>query len=434
MTLPVYWREYVSETLSTELPQNWVLQTIIWTTRSDFRVASAVFGFVISIALLYHLIERLFNKPFFKRFGAGNSAGRLDIEIFEESKDSFFDKYLNEVLYLFNNSNVDAVIFEDIDRYNVTRIFERLREVNTLVNSQRLEIADRNLRWRIANRFWLICDAVKVAIAWALHRSANWFWSKISDFRLVKFMSRTLFNPIAKAIVRLRETGETNKAYKPLRFFYLLKDDIFVSKERTKFFDFIIPIVPIVDASNSYDQFREHLLEHGILNLFSDTFLSGFSLYIDDMRMLKNICNEFTVYKERLTKQLATDTFSADKMMAMIAYKNLFPRDFGDLQLRRGFVFAVFYNKQLFVAEKIKSLNAEIQVIQDKISNTQNEYLTSSTEVDAIYANELNTAQHNRTRNLRNAHIELQEIEQKIANRKETIKNHIEGNVPILEA
>ena len=30
---------------------------------------------------------------------------------------------------------------------------------------------------------------------------------------------------------------------KPLRFFYLVRDDIFVSKDRTKFFDYIVPIL-----------------------------------------------------------------------------------------------------------------------------------------------------------------------------------------------
>ena len=50
---------------------------------------------------------------------------------------------------------------------------------------------------------------------------------------------------------KLKEEGKT------LRFFYLLKDDIFISKDRTKFFDFIIPVIPVVDSSNSYDKFIE---------------------------------------------------------------------------------------------------------------------------------------------------------------------------------
>ncbi len=59
-----------------------------------------------------------------------------EIEIFEESDDSYFDKYLNKVLYLFENADADVIVFEDMDRFNANRIFERLREVNTLANIQ----------------------------------------------------------------------------------------------------------------------------------------------------------------------------------------------------------------------------------------------------------------------------------------------------------
>ena len=40
---------------------------------------------------------------------------------------------------------------------------------------------------------------------------------------------------------------ETNGKNKIVRFIYLIKDGLFYSKDRTKFFDFILPIVPIVN-------------------------------------------------------------------------------------------------------------------------------------------------------------------------------------------
>ena len=88
------------------------------------------------------------------------------------------------------------------------------------------------------------------------------------------------------------------KQYKPLRFFYLLRDDVFVTKDRTKFFDYIIPIVPVLDGTNSYDQFIRHLKQGNILEKFDSTFLQRLALYIDDMRVLKNVYNEFLVYMD----------------------------------------------------------------------------------------------------------------------------------------
>ena len=157
-------------------------------------------------------------------------------------------------MYLFENSQTDVIVFEDMDRFEMNRIFERLREVNTLANIQ-----------------------------------------------------------LAK-----QQSGKT------LRFFYLLRDDVFVSKDRTKFFDYIIPIVPVVDGTNSYDQFIEHLNRNDLTEKFEKKFLQGISLYIDDMRLLKNVCNEFLVYYHRLN----TTELNFNKMFAMITYKNLFQRDF----------------------------------------------------------------------------------------------------------
>lgn len=168
----------------------------------------------------------------------------------------------------------------------------------------------------------------------------------------------------------------------PIRFFYLLRDDIFVSKDRTKFFDFIIPIVPILDGSNSYDQFIEHFKLGGIFELFDENFLQGISLYVDDMRILKNVYNEFIIYKTRID----TTEQNANKLLALIVYKNLFPRDFSDLQLNKGFVYSLFNSKDEFIEEKRSTLNKEITKASEKIEKIENEILTSDSEIDALYS------------------------------------------------
>jgi hypothetical protein len=233
-----------------------------------------------------------------------------EIEIFEESEESYFDKYLNEVLYLFENVNADVIVFEDMDRFNGSKIFERLREVNTLVNIQLKNESKRNLR-----------------------------------------------------------------------FFYLLRDDIFISKDRTKFFDFIIPIVPVMDSSNSYEQFIAHLKKGGILERFDNNFLQGLSLYIDDMRILRNIYNEFIIYDTRLN----TIELDINKMLAIITYKNIFPRDFSELQLNQGMVFAIFDKKNQFIKEEIEKLEGLSERKKSEIKFARSEHLTSIEELDDVY-------------------------------------------------
>lgn len=58
-------------------------------------------GVVLLLFVAYSLINVQKNKNVFQKL---NLQGN-EIEIFEECNDSYFDKYLNEVLYLFEKSN-----------------------------------------------------------------------------------------------------------------------------------------------------------------------------------------------------------------------------------------------------------------------------------------------------------------------------------------
>ena len=54
-------------------------------------------------------------------------------------------------------------------------------------------------------------------------------------------------------------------------------------------------------------------------------------------------------------------------MFALITYKNLFPRDFSDLQLGRGFVFSLFSQKKEFIAAEEERQN---KLIEDNYLST----------------------------------------------------------------
>ena len=205
----------------------------------------------------------------------------------------------------------------------------------------------------------------------------------------------------------------------------MLRDDIFVSKDRTKFFDYIIPIVPVLDSSNSYDQFISHLKKGGLFEKFDESFLQGLSLYIDDMRLLKNIYNEFVIYFNRLN---ITD-LNCNKMLAIIAYKNLFPRDFADLQLNQGFVYTLFNNKELFVKEEEKKLSEKIFEIAHKIELAKNEHLKTSKELDVVFEDKKRTVYHY------NMAQELSAADAKdYAERKQAIETRLNNAIPDLES
>ena len=52
-------------------------------------------------------------------------------------------------------------------------------------------------------------------------------------------------------------------------------------------------------------------------------------MYIDDMRILKNIFNEYQIYHEQL---LDSPRLDYNGLFALITYKNMYPREFAELQ------------------------------------------------------------------------------------------------------
>lgn len=327
------WSKFIAS-----LSQFYGLRLLLITTKSISLFLSGIFSITIFVIALFKLIKSQKNKLIFKKFKLNGN----EIEIFENRDESYFDKYLNEVIYIFENCNADCIVFEDIDRFNINEIFQRLREINSLVNSKRIIKNNEEQHNEIENsRFEIF----------------NKFKRKIKNFK------------------RVTPTKD------PLRFFYLVRDDIFISKDRTKFFDFIMPVVPVIDSSNSYDQFISHLEKGGVYNKFDEHFLQGISLYVDDMRILKNIYNEFIVYYNRI----GTTEQDYNKLLAMIVYKNIFPRDFSDTQINIGFVSTLFETKDRIIKDTIDEIDKKIHQIEENISLCENEHLKSIAELNEIY-------------------------------------------------
>ena len=142
-----------------------------------------------------------------------------EIEIESGISKSILNNHIDEILYFFEVTDYNVVIIEDLDRFEQTEVFTKLREINLLINNSK---------------------------------------------------------KIANVVV----------------FIYAIKDDMFRDKDRTKFFDFMIPIIPVINSSNS----NEKLLDIVKKNKYkiSTDLLDDISLFIDDMRLLYNIHLQFS--------------------------------------------------------------------------------------------------------------------------------------------
>lgn len=195
--------------------------------------------------------------------------------------------------------------------------------------------------------------------------------------------SDRLFLKIRELNMLINES-ETFKSQKRLvRFIYAIRDDVFTRELRTKCFDYIVAVVPVVDHYNVTDYLIKQYKSKGLFKTVETPVLEQLLNRVSGLRELKNIVNEYTLFQKSLKTHLSGDDENYEqKLLAVIVYKNLFPQDFAKAYLKKGLFYKIFKNKSLFSEDETKELrekaNASIQSMneaREKIINIRKQYL-----------------------------------------------------------
>lgn len=162
--------------------------------------------------------------------------------------------------------------------------------------------------------------------------------------------------------LKLRELNqlinESKIVGRHITFIYAVKDDIFKDEERTKFFDYIITVIPVINPSNSKDKLKAALKAKGCDNEISDDDLSEMAFFIQDMRILTNIVNEYKQYRDKLCANQGVQ-LNKTKLLAMIVYKNYYPQDFALLHRRQGKIYECINSKVYFISQALKVIEGK---------------------------------------------------------------------------
>lgn len=272
--------------------------------------------FLISVCGIGYGIKFVTSKFTIKEISVGDTS----VQGGEVNADSVLNKNIDEMLYFFERNKYNVVFIEDLDRFNSTSIFVKLREINTILNS---------------------------------------------------------YEVLKKRIV----------------FVYAVKDDLFVRDTgRTKFFDFVIPVIPVINSTNSGEIMRNLLgigdkkdvhreyPEHNI----SQKFVTLVSPFIGDMRILISIINEFWIYKRTLIES-QKEGLTDECMLALMIYKNLYPGDFALLEAEKGNVKDAFEYKK----EAIKTVQESLELKKKQLEHGQKDILKSIKELKIVILSEL---------------------------------------------
>lgn len=276
-----------------------------------------------------------------------------------ENSDSYFDQYLDEIIYIFEKTDIRTVFFEDLDRFQDAQIFDSLRELNQILNNNpKLQYTESTIQ---------------------------------------KNIRRLHFSRSAE-----EKNSQTNG---PIQFVYAIHDAIFSNQyvstdeqvsnkeslahsfSRAKFFDLIIPVVPFVSASNSYQIALETLED--VLDTNNSQMINLLELVADavpDKRTWINIRNEFIVYKEQLLNSERTNLgLTPVNLLAILVYKNCYLDDAVKLQNGRSSLDYIYKKIREIIQNEIPYLNSEIRDLESSI----NEFVDAETTEE--YAHKLKT-------------------------------------------
>lgn len=282
----------------------------------------------------------------------------LDVEqkgdIKTYSGQSLINKFVDEVLYFFESTKIDLVIFEDLDR---------LEYKNTELTTNEKGIVANNT---------------------------------------------TIVDKSSAILVKLRELNtlinNSQQCKRKVTFVYAIKDDMIKKQEeRTKFFEYILPIIPILNPVTKALKIRELYdlmvkndlgirdnvkLEHSDyekseLELDSE-FINAISTYIPNMRILKNTFNEYIISHMRVFKDAALGRLKNENLFALSLYKNLYPYDYSKLEQDSGLI-PIIMDKSSLIKDKVDESNKKIKENNELIEKAEKENLESFAELLEIF-------------------------------------------------
>ncbi|NHP17218.1 hypothetical protein G8767_27070 [Rhodococcus sp. IC4_135] len=250
------------------------------------------------------------------------SAGGASISL--SSVEPSFDKHLDEIVYFFEVLPFDIVIFEDIDRFGDPHIFEALRELNTLLNAS-AQLKKRSIRFVYA-----IKDSI---------------FEQIGNDLAAEDASTPETDDAAKL-----ETARAN---------------------RTKFFDLVIPVVPFITHRNSRDLMSRIFTTAVPGRAIDGALIDLVAKHITDMRLIKNIHNEFVVFADRLlSSHNGVPGLEANRLLAMIVYKNIHLSDFERISRGDSDLDTVYLLSRKTVNETVGRLTRREREISDETAGS----------------------------------------------------------------
>lgn len=250
--------------------------------------------------------------PFFRLSKLTLKANNAEAEVLMGKERTILDTHKFELAYALEQIGEKydyTVVFEDLERLNpdvAVDIMEKLRELNTLTNNHIQ--ANRENRISRVRR-------------WDRYFSQYSFLSQYRYYLYEVCPQNIECNVLRRYYDKISEEN-------PIRFVYAISEKALSVEYRTKFYDCIIPVVPVSNPLNGKKQLSKMLEDLGICEPYRQKLCDALSDAIIDYRTHLTLKNEFSVLWTLSKQKDLEDDCNKATMFAITAYKILLPKCF----------------------------------------------------------------------------------------------------------
>lgn len=264
-------------------------------------------------------------KYFSKRFRFSNvSFFNVGVSAKDKSEKSIFDSYLDEITYLFEESNCRYVVFEDLDRTDNYEVLTHLRNLNFILNND--------------------------------YRCIDNLTGKQRKIVFIYVIRRDIFNT----------------AQETVKFFdaSIHVQNVITSANSREFF--------IKYRNDLCKRFKNDNLKKQFLSKenLTDEFLSNIAFFMTDLRLVKMIFNDYLNILGSLDTVFSTLEISSIKLFARRAFsyavfRSVYPIEFEELLKDEGFIFN-YLNRKLSYYKKLDEpeYNLNLNTVEEEKEST----------------------------------------------------------------
>lgn len=309
----------------------------------------------ITVAYVFIFFKFLSPRLRFKHL----SLSSLSISVEQRDSDNIIDAYLDEITYLFEQSNCKYVIFEDLDRGNNPEVFTHLRNLNIVLNN--------DIRCKNKKRcFWKRCKR-KIVFIYLLRNDL------LSPQDMVKFFDFTIsITPYAAscnvAFHALKIRDELYAYYKKIEDDENSEEKLNASQE-----------IEVHDPSDQQDKNSKSSLEIKSFKksqffteeALDNDFIISVARFVGDLRNIKQIFNDYQLLIGNFEFLLDDSKSIVKKIFSISALKNYYPSDYNNLISNKGKLYELLNRKGEYrsFVENVKNYFKDLNNKNDKLTS-----------------------------------------------------------------